>query len=180
MKKIIACISVIVAIACIAGVGTYAFVISNGTAKNTFTTGNVDISIRQIADFPEEERIMPGIQVPQTVWATNLGDNPCYVRIEFNDKFSLSDDTENSFLISGNIGETKWIEKDGYYYYNKILDPGEETEALNTSVAFDSKLSQNLAGQEFKANAIAFAVQSQNNPVAEGKTVADLECWKND
>ena len=179
MKKIIACISVIVAIACIAGVGTYAFVSTNHTAKNVFTTGNVSISISQAVNFSEEEHIMPGIEIPQTVWATNSGDNPCYVRIEFNSKFNNADNAGNSFALVADIQQTQWIEKNGYYYYNKILDPGEETQALKVAVVFDSKLNQELAGQNFKSDATAFAVQSKNNPVPDGKTVADLECWVN-
>ena len=63
------------------------------------------------------------------------------------------------------IDTANWTLKDGYYYYNRILQPGEITETLFTQVEIvGSKVDQTHGGSTLSLTVNAYAVQSENNP----------------
>lgn len=110
---------------CVAAIGitgmTIALYSDVSTVKeNTFTVGNVTTDI--------EENIVAseGIKEPTV---RNTGKNACIIRM----RMTLSPQSaESNVGVSGGSKDVLWIynEKDGFYYYNAVVQPGESTQAL--------------------------------------------------
>lgn len=110
---------------CVAAIGitgmTIALYSDVSTVKeNTFTVGNVTTDI--------EENIVAseGIKEPSV---RNTGKNACIIRM----RMTISPQSaESNVGISGGNQNNLWIhnEKDGFYYYNAVVQPGESTGAL--------------------------------------------------
>ena len=63
------------------------------------------------------------------------------------------------------INTAEWTLVDGYYYFNRILQPGESTSNLFTQVEIvGSQVDQTHVGSMLSITVDAQAVQSQNNP----------------
>ena len=65
--------------------------------------------------------------------------------------------------------------EDGYFYYNKVLKPGEVTEPIFTSVAFSGDMDSMYQDAQVVVDVAAQAVQTAHN----GSTVADAKGWPN-
>ena len=58
-----------------------------------------------------------------------------------------------------------WTFEEGYYYYNRVLEPAEMTEPLFTQVEIvGSRVDRGHIGSTLSLEVIASAVQSENNP----------------
>ena len=68
-----------------------------------------------------------------------------------------------------------WTEKDGYYYYNKVLKPGEVTAPVCTAVSFHADMSNAYQNATATIDIFAQATQSANN----GNTATDAQGWPN-
>lgn len=112
--------------ACVAG-GALAFLVgSTDPVTNTFVAGEVECSVNQTAN---------------SATVTNTGNVRAYIRATvvgntLNDAGQVTgnwtDETKNSYLLN----TTDWTKgEDGYYYYNGIVDPEDETENLFKSNA---------------------------------------------
>lgn len=79
-KKIIAlCLVICLAATAVVG-GTLAYFTDVDTATNVFTTGNVDIGLKE--DFnPENATLLPGIDIKKEVRVENVGSEASYVRV---------------------------------------------------------------------------------------------------
>ena len=131
MKKkiIIAVLSCVLVCASCFGI-TYAYLIANDNATNTFTVGETEIEVTEEYDPPEE--LNPGTEFTKKPSVTNTGNLPCYVRI----RADFSTSVAKEFCEPLDIDTTNWEynDSDGYYYYKHILNPGEESPALFTKV----------------------------------------------
>lgn len=176
------------AVMSLAGYGTFALINANRQAQNTFTYGNLKISLSETTENPQMV-IMPGATLNRSTVVTNVGSKDCFVRIRVDDRFINSTpvakavstgsikSTDCSYKLSGN----GWLIKDdGYAYYEKALKPAEKTPELNISAAFGIDLDENLSNSKFETGTKAFAVQSDNNPIPEGGTTADVKGWPED
>lgn len=113
---------------------TYSYLIANDAKLNEFSVGENDIEI--IEEFEAPEELKPGITFPKEPSVRNTGDLPCLVRM----RVDFSDSNAEDFCVlkyDGNYGVNRtggWTDKykyvDGYYYYTKILQPGESTPPL--------------------------------------------------
>ena len=65
--------------------------------------------------------------------------------------------------VSLNFNDTDWTYSDGYYYYNRPLEPGKTTEPLFTTVTFDPLMGNEYQNATAHVKVIAYAVQSANN-----------------
>lgn len=71
---------------------------------------------------------------------------------------------------------TDWTQgEDGYFYYNKVLKPGEVTEPIFTNVAFSGTMDNAYQGAQVVVDVAAQAVQTAHN----GSTVTDAKGWPN-
>ena len=151
--------------------GTLAYFTAEDTAENVITAGSVDIELLEMTEsgdpFPADgiTGIMPGDIVSKIVTVKNTGNNPAYVRIAL-DMSALTPDSEElaTDVISLDINTEAWTEKDGYYYYNEILEAGAESVPLFTSVTFArEEMDNSYMDAVVHIDADAQAVQSQNN-----------------
>lgn len=178
MKKKILLLCLILALLSMASAGTYAYYNKSVIATNTVTTGSVDMIIHETgadgAPYPTDPVvILPGDVVSKVVKVENSGNQPMYLRVKLtpgvNDPALSAQD-----CIRMDINHTDWTARDGYYYYNKTLNPGEITPALFTEVTFvGEKVTNAYLGKLFSLDVAAFAVQSVHN----GETPLEAEGW---
>jgi len=86
-KKKIVSLCLVVCLLAIAAMGTLAYFTDEDSKTNTFTTGDVQIEVREEnADgtpFTNDQEILPGVLVNKYVYADNVGPNDAYVRVTF-------------------------------------------------------------------------------------------------
>jgi predicted ribosomally synthesized peptide with SipW-like signal peptide len=148
---------------------TLAYYTAYGKATNVVTSGDIQLQIHEKTadgnDFPEEGvYVIPGDIVSKRVSIENVCGHPFYLRVKV-----VSNSTNQALsaddCLKLDINTADWTFVDGYYYYNKILQPGEVTPALFTQVEIvGSKVDQNHVGSMLSLTVNAYAVQSQNNP----------------
>ena len=140
-----------------------------GKATNVVTSGQIQLQIHEKtadgSDFPEEGiYIIPGDIVSKQVSVENICAHPFYLRVRL---ISASNDQALSAedCLKMNIDTRNWTFLDGYYYFNRILQPGETTTPLFTEVEIvGSRVDQSHIGSTLSLTVQAFAVQSENNP----------------
>ena len=160
--------------------GTLAYYTAETTAHNVITTGDVDIEIRE--DFsPEEAKgLTPGTSVDKIVTIANTSSAPsgsAWVRVKVTTDVSrLGDEMPDTIPVDGveqdvaliEFDDTKWIAKDGYFYYRTELPVGESTGPLFEAVRLNPLLGNDYQESEIHVKVQAQAVQSQNNPAPDG------------
>lgn len=140
-----------------------------GVATNVVTTGGVQLEIIEKtadgSDFPKEGvNVIPGDIVSKRVSVQNVCDQPFYLRL------SLVSGSTNEALSAEeclrlDIDTVHWTYRDGYYYYNEILQPAETTPPLFTQVEIvGEKVDRTHGGSVLRLVVNAYAVQSANNP----------------
>ena len=148
---------------------TLAYYTTIGRATNVVTSGGIQLQIHERtadgSDFPAEGvYIIPGDIVSKQVTVENVCEHPFYLRLK------LVSGSSNEALsaeecLKMDIDTVNWTYLNGYYYYNRILQPGETTPALFTQVEIvGSKVDQTHIGSMLSLTVNAYAVQSENNP----------------
>lgn len=148
---------------------TLAYYTAIGKATNVVTSGNIQLMIHEKtadgSNFPTEGvYIIPGDIVSKRVTIENVCGHPFYLRVKLvsgstNQTLSAED------CLKMDINTNDWIYLDGFYYFNRILHPGETTPALFTQVEIvGSKVDQTHIGSTLSLTVNAYAVQSENNP----------------
>ncbi|MDO4567454.1 MAG: TasA family protein [Clostridia bacterium] len=180
-KKLIIIASVVCCIA-LAATGTIAYFTAEDTAQNRITTGDVAIEVEELdADgdpFVDVIDVMPGDSVTKIAQVRNTGSNAVWVRVSVELAIELAEGIEgtpDTSLVTLDYNTTDWtLGTDGYYYYNSILEPGEVTEPLFTTVTFDL---EDMGNMYMNATAVidvyAYATQAANN----GATVFEAQGW---
>lgn len=136
---------------------------------NILSSGKITARIVNVlsdgSDMPE---LIAGIKantsVDNIVYAKNTCLYPEYIRIKVTpvvNSDSYSDLTTTP--ISFSFNEEYWTYKDGYYYYNNILLPGENTANLYDSIIFGEEIDYRYSNATFQVNLELDAVQSSNN-----------------
>ena len=150
--------------------GTVAYFTAEETAYNVITTGILSLDLVEEQEngepWPENgvHGILPGMDVDKIVYVVNDGGVDFYTRIGLEMKVTGADGNALSPEgITLDINRTDWTEKDGYYYYNSVLSPLEETEPLFTTVSFDVSLGNEYQNATVVIEVSAQAVQSKNN-----------------
>lgn len=149
-----------------------AFYTTIGKATNVVTSGNISLEIHeQTADgseFPTEGvYVIPGDIVSKQVSVENVCNHPFYLRVKLvrgttNETISLEE------AMKLDLNTTDWTYQDGYYYYNAVLEPGQETVPLFTQVQIvGSQVDQSHVAATLSLTVNAYAVQSENNPAAQ-------------
>ena len=141
MKRKLLILSVLaICVAMLAG-GTLAFFTSEDKAHNVITTGGVEITLQEWADeakttpFKDLTGVMPNTTVTKIAEIRNTGASDAWVRVKVEKNIRLQGDgTPDAGLVELKLNTVDWTEKDGYYYYNKILKPGEATAPIFTAV----------------------------------------------
>lgn len=113
--------------------GIYGYFTGSGQISNRFGVGYNDVEIREEFPDPEPE----DQEITKKVTFVNTGPVNCFARARL---VFGSQEAEDAVRMS--LNETQWKrEADGYYYYQNVLLPGEETEELLTSMTVEGKIS---------------------------------------
>lgn len=141
-----------------------------GKATNVVTSGNVKLKIHETTDqgiaFPEEGvYIMPGDIVSKEVSVENICKHPFYLRVKVISGVNSEElSAEDCFKL--NIDESNWTYKDGWYYYNGVVEPGEMSPKVFTKVEIvGDKVDMNYLGKTLTLTVTAHAVQTEHNLV---------------
>ena len=170
MKRKLLILSVLaICVAMLAG-GTLAFFTSEDKAHNVITTGGVEITLQEWADeakttpFKDLTGVMPNTTVTKIAEIKNTGASDAWVRVKVEKNIKLQGDgTPDTGLVELKLNTVDWTEKDGYYYYNKILKPGEITAPVFTSVSFAADMGDEYQDATATVDVFAQAVQTANN-----------------
>ena len=182
MKKKLLILSLAAICLAITAIGTLAYFTSEGTAHNVITTGGVEIAVQEWADedkqtpFEDLEGIMPGMTVTKIAEIKNTGASDAWVRVKVEKNIKLQGEgTSDTSLVELTLNTADWTEKDGYYYYTKVLKPGEVTAPIFTAVTFKPDMGNEYQNATATVDVVAQAVQTANN----GATVMDAQGWPN-
>ena len=131
---------------------TYALLISQDKAVNSFEVGQNTIEVVEEYEPPEE--ITGGTVIVKKPYVKNKGNLPCFVRM----RADFSDSKAIEFCEEIKIND-KWEynTKDGYYYYKEVLKVGEETEYLFEEIKI-KEFKENGTDSYTKANMIDFDI----------------------
>ena len=171
-QRLISLICLVVCCAALIASGTLAFYSAEETAKNVMTTGKLDIDLKEETDggqpWPEKgfENIMPGMDVTKVVYGDNTGTMDVWLRVKLVKIITPAEGVEaelNFEKITLDINTADWTEKDGYYYYNKALRPGEKSVPLFTNVHFGAELGNEYMNAKAEIEVTMQAVQANNN-----------------
>lgn len=177
MKRKIMAIAVIIMTTYLAVVAnqTSAYFTYEDKAHNVITSGNIEIELIEMMEseeglipFEDQTGVMPGAEISKIVTVKNTGGQPAYIRVSVDKSIILADGTTDGVdltLVSCDFNYDKWTEKDGFYYYNNVLDAGAETEPLFTTVTFAKEM-----GNKYQNCTAEIDVQAQATQVANNGT----------
>ena len=172
MKRKLLIVSVLAILVAVTAAGTLAYFTDIGTAHNVITTGNVEIELNEWADeactqpFQDKTGVMPGTKVTKIVKVKNSGTGAAFLRLYVEKNVYGADEKPmKSDPVSLDFDNRNWTysESEGYYYYNRPLEPGKTTEPLFTTVTFDPLMGNEYQNATAHVKVIAYAVQSANN-----------------
>lgn len=170
MKRKLLIVSVLAILVAVTAAGTLAYFTDTGTAHNVITTGNVEIELNEWADeartqpFQDKTGVMPGTKVTKIVKVENTGTGAAFLRLYVEKNvYGANQEPMDTKPVSLNFNNEEWTYSDGYYYYNRPLEPGKTTEPLFTAVIFDPLMDNKYQNATAHVKVIAYAVQSANN-----------------
>lgn len=187
MKKKIISIALVVAMIAIIAAGSFAYFTDTDDATNTFTVGKVDITLT------EPKWVESGSEDADTVYAgeplakdptVTVADNsnPCFVRVKVEnlDQFGPKGDiTYRTDYVTGKLGENWADGGDGYFYYTKVLEAGQTTDALFDQVVMPTGLTGGENAEDIVVT--AQAVQAQGAMAkwtdVQKMTVEQIAAW---
>ena len=127
-KKLLRAELIIFSVLLLGIIGTaFGFLHSNDSLRNVFTIGK---NVSEITEewTPPNRELRPGETCKKVVRVSNTGTVPCYVRV-----FAEIAEQDTRDKIDVDYNTDSWTKHDdGYYYYNKAINPGEKTEPLLT------------------------------------------------
>lgn len=189
MKKKIIALCLVIALAATAVIGgTLAYFTDKEDATNTFTVGNVNITLTEpnwegtgSQDAPE---VYPGEPLAKDPTVTNTGANPCFVRIKVTGLDCLDPAgmiTYRTDYVTGKLGDHWVVGADGCFYYDQVLAAGAKTDALFDQIVIPTDLENGDAETEFNVVVTAEAVQAQGAKASwaavQNMTVAEIAAW---
>lgn len=172
MKRKLLILSLLVILAALTAAGTLAYYTDSARTHNVITSGKVNIDLLEWADeartkpFKDKQGVMPGTKVTKIVEVKNTGTGAAFVRLYVEKNvYDANQKPMKSEPVSLNFNDTDWTysESEGYYYYNRPLEPGKTTEPLFTTVTFDPLMGNEYQNAAAHVKVIAYAVQSANN-----------------
>ena len=188
-KKIFAMAVMLICISILAST-TLAYFTDVGTTRNVITTGGIKIALveqqlvgNQLVDYPDEPiPVMPGQTVSKIVSVKGV-DQPAWIRMRFdvtfydkNGKVMEVTATELEKLVLIATDGENWTFRDGWWYCNQAVTPGESTKPLFESVEFAKNMGNRYQESTVHVDVTAQAVQQANN----GSTVLEAVGWPED
>lgn len=164
-KKLLRAELIIFSVLLLGIIGTaFGFLHSNDSLRNVFTIGK---NVSEITEewTPPNRNLRPGETYKKVVRVSNTGTVPCYVRV-----FAEITEQDTRDEIDVDYNTDSWTKHDdGYYYYNKAINPGEKTEPLFTRL----KVKGTSSVRDFKMICYEETVQSEG--VSIGKAFDNIK-----
>lgn len=183
MKKKLYVIALLVICLATAAYGTSAYFTHEQTATNVITSGSIKVELQEWSDtgsglvpFEDVEGVLPGTEISKIVQVKNTGGQAAWVRVSADKTIHLAEGVDGEVdlsLLSYDLNTAFWAEKDGFYYYNTVLQPNEVTEPLFTKVIFSSTMSNMYQNSKAVIDVTAQATQVANN----GNCALDAAGW---
>ena len=169
-KRRVVMLAMIAICVAILATGTLAYFTAEETAYNVITTGILSMDLVEETTggkpFPSGEisGIVPGMEVDKIPYVVNNGGVEFYARMRIEMRVTGADGKLLSDeYVSLNFDRESWMEKDGYFYYNEAVKPGEKTKPLFTKVTFDTDMHNAYMNAKVEIDVYAQVVQSKNN-----------------
>lgn len=171
-KTRLAALAVAVCCTALAAAGTLAYVANQETARNVITTARLEMTLHEETDggrpFPADGvvNVLPDSCVEKRVYVENSGEAAfwCRIRVEKSIQAAEGVDAQLSFdHIALDVNTVAWTERDGYYYYNAPVQPGECTLPLFTQLRFGGELGNEYVNARLAVRVHAQTVQCRNN-----------------
>ena len=183
MKKKLCVVALLVICLAMAAYGTSAYFTYEETAINVITSGSIKVELQEWSDtgnglvpFEDLESVLPGTEISKIVQVKNIGGQSAWVRVSADKDIHLAEGVDGEVdisLLSYDLNTEFWTEKDGFYYYNTILQPNEATEPLFTKVIFSATMSNMYQNSRAVIDVTAQATQVANN----GTCALDAAGW---
>lgn len=168
--------------------GSLAYFTDTDAKDNTFTVGNVDITLTEPHwNGDDAQNVYAGQKLGKDPIVTNDGNNPCFVRIKVTGLDSLGKDEMITYLTGGEEGAlgAGWRDGgDGYFYYDSLLNVDEETTALFDQIKIPDTLTNEGGTEHVGENTVtvtAEAVQAQGArdtlEEVQAMELADIIAW---
>ena len=193
-KKLIAMMLCIALLAIAIAGGTLAYFTDDDAKTNTFTVGNVSIVLNEpkwdAVGAAEAFDVYPGEALAKDPTVTNDGHNPCFVRVSvtgwdalINAGLSKNNITYRTDYVDAALGENWVLHTDGYFYYTKVMQPGDVTDALFDQIVIPTDVTNDATGASYNLEVKAFAVQAQGAKpsfsAVQAMTVEEIATWMN-
>lgn len=171
-KKRVLCLAVIAVGLAILATGTAAYFVAEETAYNVITTGFLYMDLVEETEdgkpWPEEgvTNVVPCTDVGKVVYVVNRGSASFFTRVIVDKIIHPAEDSDaelSTEYIDLDINTEFWTERNGMYYYNRIVKAGEKTEPLFTKVSFAPEMGNEYMNATVEIRVMAQAVQSANN-----------------
>lgn len=171
-KKRILCLTVLVICLAMLATGTMAYFVAEETAYSVITTGCLYMDlVQEDADgrplsAEAVVNVVPATAAEQVAYVKNKGTVPFFTRVVVEKKITPAEGSDaqlDAALVTLNINEDYWTEKDGFYFYKRILRPGQATPPLYTEVGFAPEMGNEYMNARVEIRVLAQAVQSANN-----------------
>lgn len=180
MKKKLLLLAALAICAATIASGTMAYYTSKDKAHNVITSGNIEIELVETTDrldgqgqplpFEDVSGVMPGTTVSKIVQVKNTGEADAYIRVRIETRIDLAtgnnaDPDYEPMRIEYATGNNaaSWTEKDGYFYYNSPVAPGELTKPLFSEVYFKKSMGNEYQNSKLKIDVYAYGTQAANN-----------------
>ncbi len=185
-KKKILSVALAAALTSVAIVGSsLAYFTDRKEATNTLTIGNVKIDLTEpnweATGEEEAEEMYPGEAVAKDPTVANIGANPAFVRV----KVIWPEDVVLSYRTDyqdNQLGKN-WVynDTDGYFYYSKVLDINETTDALFDQIVLSTDTTNGDTAVDYDVVVVAEAIQAQGAADqwsrVETMTVEEIAVW---
>lgn len=158
---------------------TFALYKQDAAAENYLYSKNLEVNL--IDQFDASGLTLPGDTLNKDVYMKNLGEVPAVVRIKLSptwlpasDEAGRLRDVAKVEITYGATQTTDWVLKpDGWYYYTKILMPGQQTTYLVESLKFLA-VSNDTHATDYSEATYTLNVDAQS---IQAISVAAQETW---
>ena len=130
---------------------TIAAWVVSGKTDNVVSLATVSGVI--VEDYETATDIYPSATVKKEVTVENTGTAPAFCRVKLIREWNAPEGSDtfldpNAIILNTNTEDWSYSVDTEYYYYKKILEPGEASAPLLNSFTFDASVSNEYAGAE--------------------------------
>lgn len=174
-KRLIFLAAALACCALLTAVGTRAYFTGAETSYNVISMGCLAMALHQeTADgkpFPTAgiRNVVPGQASDFMVYMENTGTAAFYVRAAV--ETGILPEALSAARVALDIDTVNWTLRDGWYYYNAAVSPGEKTKPLFTQLMLDAETDNSYMDAEIHVNVNAQVVQSKNNAASASDAV---------